>query len=287
MSNEETVVNVIDEDAMDYKMLEQMHKIAFQIVCDVDDFCRENNITYYLSGGSCLGAVREHGFIPWDHDADLMMPRKDYERFLVSFAERFKGKYKVGSLHTDENWLRQYSKIWDVNTRLQEKVFNEEERGISIDIFPIDGLPESAIARKIYYLRTKFYFKLRKLMSRKEVNPKSKFKFIKKLIIKKGGRAGSRKYAFKLENMAKKYDFDTSKYVGVSMACHYWDKETIERKYMSEPVYVTFEGRELPVVNGYDKYLTNLYGDYMKVPEDAVERQRKFMADNWDVSLNK
>ena len=60
------------------KKLELMQSVLFEIICDIDDFCTENNIRYYLSGGSCIGAVRHNGFIPWDDDVDIMMPRKDY-----------------------------------------------------------------------------------------------------------------------------------------------------------------------------------------------------------------
>ena len=64
-----------------------IHKIVFDILCDIDDFCKENNIRYYLAGGTCLGAVRDHGFIPWDDDADLILPREDYERFFRLFPQ--------------------------------------------------------------------------------------------------------------------------------------------------------------------------------------------------------
>ncbi len=269
------------------QQIKRIHEIAFQILCDVDDYCKEHNITYFLSSGSCLGAVREHGFIPWDHDVDIMLPRKDYERFLISFSRDRKDNYKVGSIYTDDEWIRQYSKIWDIHTKLVEKQFNEEERGISIDVFPIDGLPNSKLARKIFYERTKFYFKLRRLMSRSEIVPESKFRFLKKIVNKIGGRSGSRKYAIKLNKIAKKYDFDTSKYVGVSMACHYWEKETIEKKYMAEPVFLMFEGREFPVVIGYDRYLKNLYGDYMNVPENAKQIQTDFMSNNWSIEFDR
>lgn len=97
---------------------------------------------------------------------------------------------------------------------------------------------------------------------------------------------GARKYALKLERIAKKYDFDTSEYVGVSMACHYGDKETINHKYMSKQIYLPFEQAQFPVVNGYDRYLKNLYGDYLKVPKGEIEYQ-KYLVAGWKVETKR
>lgn len=259
--------------------MDQMHEVCFQIMCDIDDFCKENNIKYYLSGGSCLGAVRHKGFIPWDHDADLMMPRKDYEKFLKEFAKAYPEKYGVGSLWTEPEWIRQYSKVWDKRTVLKEKRLDDMERGISVDIFPIDGLPSNKFLRKLYYKETMILFYLRNQMVRTDpFDEKEKCKLIKSFLRKFCGRKVSRKISIALNNAAKKYDFETSNLVGVSMACHYGDKETINRADMSYAEYIPFEGRMFPVVNGYKKYLENLYGDYMTVPKRAKEIQE------WDVA---
>lgn len=69
-------------------LVKRIQKSVFKILCDVDELCKENHITYYLSGGTCLGAVRHQGFIPWDDDADIMLPRSEYSRFLKLVAEK-------------------------------------------------------------------------------------------------------------------------------------------------------------------------------------------------------
>lgn len=267
------------------KLMDDIHRITFSVLCDIDDFCKENGIVYYLSGGSCLGAVRHNGFIPWDHDADIMMPRKDYERFLLQFGEKYPEKYRVVSLLTEKKWVRTYSKVWDTRTKLFETTFTEMERGIAVDVFPIDGLPENRILRSLFYKKTFVLTYLRKQMVRNEFRKDEKLVWVKKLLTKLFGICGSRYLAVKLDNMAQKYDFDTSKYVGVSMACHYWDKETIEKKYMQNQVFLPFEGRKFPVVNGYDQYLKNLYGDYMKVPEGMAAQQEKFIS-TWNLHID-
>lgn len=249
-------------------------------------YCKENGLVYYLSGGSCLGAVRHQGFIPWDHDADIMMPRKDYEKFLLNFEKKYKGKYKVGSLLTEKKWIRQYSKVWDTRTRLRDKNRNDIERGVSVDIFPIDGLPENEKKRKYYYKLSKLRYYLQLQFSRKGFNDNEKFKPIKAILRVIPGWRGSRFLSIQINKAAKKYDFDTSKYVGVSVACHYWDKETIERKDMDYAVYLLFEGKMFPVVNGYDQYLKNLYGDYMIFSKKHVEDQEQVIS-NWELIINK
>lgn len=268
------------------ELMKQIHGITFRMLCDIDDYCKENGLTYYLSGGSCLGAVRHKGFIPWDHDADIMMPRKDYEIFLRTFAQSSGGKYKVGSILVDkeEKWIRQYSKIWDANTILKDSRTNEEARGIAVDIFPIDGLPENELRRKIYYKWSHVLYYIHRQMMRVRYEDHEKMVWAKKLLRKFFGTKGARKLSVIIDRNAKKYDFDTSKYVGVSVACHYWDKETLERKYMDHAVYLPFEGRKLPVINGYKKYLTNLYGDYMKVPKGLAEHQEN-LVESWDLQL--
>ena len=265
-------------------IVKRMQKIVFRIMCDIDDFCKDNGIRYYLSGGTCLGAVRHQGFIPWDDDGDLMMPRKDYERFLATFPQAFSEKYGAGSFTIDPKWQRQYARVWDKKTIWKSTNLDDVTMGVFIDIFPIDGLPNSELSRKIYYGRIKILSAMGSAAVRKEFLAAEKYRRIKKIAGFFLKPFGIRRFTMKMERLAKRYDFDTSRYVGVSMAAHYGDRETIEGDDMRKETRLFFEGREFPVPMGYKKYLSNLYGDYMTIPKDAEENGYSHL-DHWEIEF--
>lgn len=272
-------------DYSDAKLkVQRMQKVIFKIMCDIDDFCKENNIRYYLSGGTCLGAVRHHGFIPWDDDGDLMMPRKDYEKFLEIFPARYPEKYGVGAIAIDPEWVRPYARVWDKNSVWRSTNLQDKEMGIFVDIFPIDGLPQNPRKRKLHYLQIKALWSFGAACVKTRFLPGEKYLFVKRaagLVLRP---SMNRYFIEQTEKCAKKYDFDESLYVGACVAVHYGDHETIKRKFMSRGVRLDFEGRKLPVPIGYKTYLSNLYGDYMTIPEGAEERGYSHL-DHWEVEF--
>ena len=92
-----------------------------------------------------MGAARHQGFIPWDGDADIMLPRKGYEKLVQTFAGAYPGKYAVGELNSCEGWYRPFAKIWDLKTKVRYRNRQEVTMGIHVDVFPIDGLPDTKI----------------------------------------------------------------------------------------------------------------------------------------------
>ena len=266
------------------KTVKKIQEIVFRIMCDIDDFCKENGIRYYLSGGTCLGAVRHGGFIPWDDDGDLMMPRRDYERFLDLFPRQFSGKYGIGAFSLNPKWQRQYARVWDLRTIWKSTNLDDITMGVFIDIFPIDGLPNGELRRKVYYGRLKLLSAMGSAAVKKEFLPGEKYRGIKRIAGLFLKPLGIRRFTMKMEQLAKKYDFDTSRYVGVSMAAHYGDRETIEGDEMRKETRLLFEGKEFPVPVGYKQYLSNLYGDYMTIPEGVEEKGYSHL-DHWEIKF--
>lgn len=264
--------------------VKKIQKIVFEIMCAIDDFCKDNEIRYFLSGGTCLGAVRHHGFIPWDDDADLMMPRKDYEKFITLFSKHHPEKYAIGALGCDSTWKTKHAKVWDKNTVLKNKLINTGDIGVFIDILPIDGLPENALFRKLHYKYSKMICGLGNSCIKTQIMKDEEHVAIKKMVRLFTQHMDSRFFFKWMNRNASKYDFDKSKYVGAIMAAHYGERETIPQKYMCEATSLQFEGREFPVPVGYDKYLSNLYGEYMKIPEGAEEQGYVHLT-NWELII--
>ena len=133
--------------------LEELHKAMLDMLVDIDRVCRKNNIAYFLSAGTLLGAVRHQGFIPWDDDADIMMPRKDYDRFL-SIAANELGPYYFVQYHDTEPYYRHtFAKIRRNGTAciIQDHRHIRMHQGIFVDVFPLENVYCSNTSRKLFW----------------------------------------------------------------------------------------------------------------------------------------
>ena len=231
------------------------------------EFCYENNLRYYALGGTMLGAMRHNGFIPWDDDIDVGMPRKDYEKLATLLQKSNQKRYILETPKTKaKDYYYQFSKLYDTNTTLIENTKYKIKRGIYLDIFPLDGvgnnLKESRIyAEKIYkldnllMLKTSGFRKGRSLYKNLAI---FLFRFIP---------INSKNILHKLIKKCAEKDFDEYLYIGNLMGAWRF-KEVMPRKYMGNPKLYKFENIEIFGVEDAEAYLTSLYGNWRQLPPE-------------------
>ncbi len=252
----------------------ELKKLEKDILVFIDDFCEKNGIVYFLSYGTLIGAVRHQGFIPWDDDIDIMMPRPDYEKFLKTFPEH--PYFKIRSNENCSNYPFAYATVNDTRTiknefKLRKKVTTV--LSVNVDVFPIDGLPDTEKESLHFYKHIKMYKNYQECATKKFGKGLS----LKSTILKNVGIAVFRVFEFfglssiyqrvhEYSIFAQTYSYEKSKYVGVNTCnvCGIGERN-IKDNYF--PVRkVKFEGKEFNCPNNYDIFLTQIYGDYMKLP---------------------
>jgi len=237
---------------------------CLKILESFDAFALEHKLTYYMSGGTLLGAVRHNGFIPWDDDVDLMMPRKDYEQLIKEFRN---DQYQLSCCENDSDYSTPFVRIWDTKTTLRWNVIDDKQIGAFIDIFPIDGFPKNEMITKLHLYSIKWQrVKLHSSIRRKYL-VKEKYQGVKsilKLLIRKSGNY----YANRLNIVSKRYKYDDCLYVGVKTTSVHLFKEKNSKEIFKETIYFPFEHLKLPAPSGYDAYLRHLYGEYMVLPSE-------------------
>lgn len=242
-----------------------LHACILRMFKYIDAVCREEGITYFLSGGSAIGAVRDHGFIAWDDDADIMLPRADYERFLTVMAQR-DSIYKLGHVGNRNDWSFPFARVWDSTTRIEYHNLNEAPTGVFVDVYPMDGLPDSMRGTRLHYLKMKALHVCLNASIRKRFKPDERFIAAKRLLGLAMRAVGSRRICRKIDRIAARRPFDRANYVGCTVLCHYMSRERFPRSAFDSALYLPFEDTVLPVPTGFDAYLSALYGDYMSPP---------------------
>ena len=229
------------------------------------DICEKNNLTYYALGGTLLGAIRHGGFIPWDDDMDLGMPREDYDKF-IEIADSELPKHILLKTHTDN--LGNTS-IRDTATVV---TFGTTDCNPFLDIFPLDGFPDKGFSEWKHEKHILFYRMLSKLSVVHEISDRDRGKFENALVkvaktTKIDRFLNTEKINKKLHSVIRKYGFYDSPRGGNVLGT-YRDREIVPIEVFGEPKKMEFEGMQLSVHSQPEKYLENIYGDFMKLPKE-------------------
>lgn len=247
-------------------ILRKVQKVELEILDIVHKVCVENQLKYSLAYGTLIGAVRHQGFIPWDDDIDICMPREDYEKFLEIWPKYKFEDYILQNIETDEDFTQNFTKIRKNHTTfLQPK---EEQykyhKGFFIDIFPGDRVPDSKLKRQFQF----FNMAVNLLYSRKfKSGSSSRIISMVENILFLFPKSFQKKYRKVSEKIVKKYNFNSElQYVFASTindARIYYPNDIFENLILAD-----FEGKRFYIFKDYDTCLKIQYGDYMQLPPE-------------------
>ena len=266
---------IIDEETSK-KMKEKM----LNMLVYFRDFCEEHGLRFWLIGGGAIGAVREHGFIPWDDDVDVQMPLQDYQKF-HELWEKYGDKERFVLCKTDRevNYHHCASSLRDPTTTFicTYNKYNDICHGISLEFGPITPTPDNKLLQYIQIFHGYVFalFNNQRLPNNRGGKIRTLTKIIYKLVPSKKVRDD---LWIRAEKKKSKYKWED---------CHYvkelWGKTSFinfPREWYDDVVWFDFEGEKMPLPKGYHEYLTMIFGDYMQrppAPEQVAKHELLFV----------
>lgn len=253
--------------------LRQIQLKNLEILKVFKEFCKQNDLLFYFCGGCCIGTIRNQGFIPWDDDIDVFMPRKDLERLKKLWREKMNHtQYKLCETTQNEYIRSLLVYICDENTTFIKERQQDLDicHGIRLEIIPLDGCPSSKMKRKIQMM----WALVRQLYLNQEplTGGRILFRIISSIALY---IVPTWKLRYKIAKFAEKqmskYDIDDCE--KITELCCRWDymQNEYPKEIFKNAIYKEFEGELMPVPIGYDTYLKMAFGDYMVLP--PIEEQ--------------
>lgn len=245
--------------------IKEIQQFDYEMLLEIKRICEAHNLQYYLAFGTTLGCIRHQGFIPWDYDADVILPINSFLEFHRIAKEELNPKYELLS-GFDGSFSEYFMRM---------KLANQDEAEVYVDLFVLVGAPESPIKQYKMYRRFMFLRSLRYYRFNNKKTGDNKLKKTARLILSKLLKLipiGS--YTKQFFKLCTKYDYNYSKYV----FCPCGDYDGRKPRFFSKYIYgegtsMHFEETEFSVPSKYDYYLTEYYKDYMIPPSDDVVKK--------------
>lgn len=264
--------------------LDEIQKIEFDLLVLLRDYCQKHGLTYCLCGGTLLGAVRHKGFIPWDDDIDLFMPRKDYDRFIALARQSPVGEFVEVLKAGDENYPYPLIKVVNTQTVAYERNLTDPKQahGVGIDIFPLDKMYPARRRNFPLLARIKFLIQLSKtnakMVRAERDSVKKKLRTLVMALLRPVARFTPYcKINRKIDRIAKS-KHRLKRYMLGNLAWPNRWKDMFDASVFEKYVELPFCGEMFPAPHKYHEYLTTLYGDYMVVPKPGDRVAHSFRA---------
>jgi len=239
--------------------LKKQQEILLDILKTIIDICEENGITYYCQAGTVLGAVRHHGFIPWDNDADIIIPNDQIDYFVECARKQLPEKYHVDYFKGDETSFRLFPRVG---------LSNVKTKTLHVDVFRLIGLPENREEQLAMIEEARDYTKKNKQIRAPiyKMLLKLKLKYFYERITDK------RKYDRLFDELCSRYPYQEAKYV-MNPSGKYGAKNIFDKEVYGKGNTVPFESIQVIIPSETDFYLKQYYGDYMKFPpQEEIDR---------------
>ena len=253
--------------------LREIQMAEFGVLQKLDQLCKRLNLRYYLFYGTLLGAVRHQGFIPWDDDVDVAMPRPDYEKLLAYCRDHREEIAPLRMLHCrlDKKYIYPIARLCDTRYKVDYENTVDYGLGLFVDIYPLDGCGNTEEEAKKVHKKNDTLQHMTHLAGMDRFHPSLRgglhhtiIKFVGYCYVK---LLGARHFALKAERNSLALPYEQSDYVSCTVWFDWYHR--FEKKLLEEPTTLMFEGQAFSVPAGWDALLTDWYTDYMQLPPEA------------------
>jgi lipopolysaccharide cholinephosphotransferase len=258
--------------------LEELREVQLGILTVLDRVCREHGLTYYLAYGTLLGALRHGGFVPWDDDVDVMMPRADYERLPGALEAAAPEHVRVAGPASRRGWPLPYVKVSDDRTHLVEPLEEPVEYGVNVDVFPLDPLPSGRVARRGQRMLLRALLWALELRYVAADRGRGWHHPLTIDLVKPALRVVPVERLVRAVSAVARWGRRPSDRVGVRVGSFDW---SVPREDLGEPTEVTFEGVDCRAPRHPDRVLDALYGDWRRLPPEAERASEHAFVATW------